>query len=174
MLKEHVSDESLVRHCLATAAVMKETAARLGEDESKWEIIGILHDVDFEEIGGDMDLHGDAGYDILVSKGVSTDTAEIVRRHNYEKFGDFDDPVDIALTASDNISGLVIACALVKGGRISNVTGKTVKKKMKDKSFAAGCNRERILKIESMMDLQDFYEIAVEGVKRSKDELGLL
>ena len=134
LLKEHVKNEGLFIHCIATAAIMRAAAARLGEDEDRWEIIGILHDIDFEEIGGDMSLHGDAGYEILTSHGIDEDIAGPVKRHNYEKYGDFDTPVDLALTAADNISGLITACALVKGGDVSAVTGKTIKKNTEPRS----------------------------------------
>lgn len=173
LLKMHVKKESLLNHCLATAAIMKGLAIRLGEDAEKWEIIGILHDIDFEEINEDMNLHGEKGYSILMEAGVDEDIAEIVRRHNYEKFGDFDTPADIALTAADNISGLVIACAMVKGGKISEVTGKTVKKKFKERSFAAGCNRERIKMIESLMETDELYTISVDSLNGIRNVLGL-
>ena len=116
LLKTHVKKENLINHCLATAAIMKGLAEKLGEDKEKWEIIGILHDIDFEEIEEDMNLHGERGYSILLEAGVDEEIAEIVRRHNYEKFGDFETRVDVALTAADNISGLVIACARVREG----------------------------------------------------------
>ncbi len=173
LLKEHVKNEGLFIHCIATAAIMRAAAARLGEDEDRWEIIGILHDIDFEEIGGDMSLHGDAGYEILTNHGIDEDIAGPVKRHNFEKYGDFDSPVDLALTAADNISGLITACALVKGGDVSAVTGKTIKKKIKDRSFAAGCNRDRIMMIEKYIEIPEFYEIAVSGVRSVKDEIGL-
>lgn len=173
LLKNHVKKENLINHCLATAVIMKGLAKNLGEDKEKWEIIGILHDIDFEEIEEDMNLHGERGYSILLEAGVDEEIAEIIRRHNYEKFGDFETQVDVALTAADNISGLVIACAMVKGGKLSEVTGKTVKKKFKEKSFAAGCNRERIKKIESLMDRDEFYRISVDSLNGIKDVLGL-
>lgn len=174
LLKKHVSEESLITHCVATSAIMRACAPGLGEDQDLWEVIGILHDIDFEEIGGDMNLHGAVGCRILEEEGAGDEIAGPVKRHNYELFGDFDTPVDTVLTAADNISGLIVACALVKGGQISAVTEKTVKKKMKDRSFAAGCSRDRIRKIERYMELSDFYKLAVEGVKGVKDEIGLL
>ncbi|MBN1432240.1 MAG: HDIG domain-containing protein [Methanomicrobiaceae archaeon] len=173
LLKTHVRNEGLINHCIATAAVMKAVASRMGEDENKWESIGILHDIDYEEVNGDMSHHGSNGYKILMDVGVGEDIAGPVKRHNYELCWDSDTPVDIALTASDNISGLIIACALVKGGDISAVTEKTVRKKMKDRSFAAGCNRERIKMIEKFIELPEFYNIAIEGMKNIKTELGL-
>jgi putative nucleotidyltransferase with HDIG domain len=173
LLKSHVCGEGLINHCIATSAIMKAAAAKLGEDQDEWELIGILHDIDFEETGGDMTLHGAGGYRILVEAGIPEEIAGPVKRHNYDVYGDSKTPVDTVLTAADNISGLIIACALVKGGEVSAVSGKTVRKKMKDRSFAAGCSRERIMMIEEYIGLPEFYEIAVEGVKTVKDEIGL-
>ena len=173
LLKSRVSGEGLINHCIATAAVMKSVAARLGEDQDKWEIIGILHDIDFEDTCGDMTLHGAEGYRILIETGVPEEIAGPVKRHNDEMYGDSKTPVDTALTAADNISGLIIACALVKGGDLSAVSVKTVMKKMKDRSFAAGCSRDRIRMIEDYIELPEFYEISIEGLKLFKDEIGL-
>ena len=103
--------------------------------------------------------------------GIGEEIAGPVKRHNYDLKGDSGTPVDTVLTAADNISGLVIACALVKEGEISAVSGKTVKRKMKDRSFAAGCSRVRIRMIEKYIELNEFCEIAVEGIKSVKDEI---
>jgi putative nucleotidyltransferase with HDIG domain len=173
LLQEHVAKESLIGHCRATAAVMRATAEALGEDADLWEVTGILHDIDFEEVGGDMERHGDVGADMLLAAGLGEEVAGPVRRHNYEKYGDTDTPVDTALTAADNISGLVIACAMVKGGSVTDVTAKTVKKKFKDKAFAAGCNRDRIRKIEHYMELPEYYALSVAALQGIKEDLGL-
>ena len=173
LLQEHVAKESLIGHCRATAAIMRATAGVLGEDADLWEVIGILHDIDFEEVGEDMDRHGDVGADMLLAAGLGEEVAGPVRRHNYWKHGDTDTPVDIALTAADNISGLVIACAMVKGGCVSDVTAKTVKKKFKEKSFAAGCSRDRIRKIEAYLELPEYYGLSVAALQSIKEDLGL-
>ncbi len=108
------------------------------------EVIGILHDIDYEEVGEGMERHGDVGADMLLAAGLGDEVAGPVRRHNYVKYGDTDTRVDTALTAADNISGLVIACAMVKGGSVTDVTAKTVRKKVKDKAFAAGTVSEKL------------------------------
>ncbi|WP_257640061.1 HDIG domain-containing metalloprotein [Archaeoglobus fulgidus] len=174
LLKKYVRDEKLIKHCIATAAVMKSLARGLGEDEEKWWTIGILHDIDYEQTQGDMEKHGLVGAEILLKEGVEEEIAEVVKRHNHMLFGDYEKPVEIALQAADSVSGLVIACALVKGGKITEVTPKTVKKKFKEKSFAAGCDRDRIRMIEKLgMPLEKLYEVAIRGLTEVKDELGL-
>lgn len=173
LLKKYVSDEKLIKHCIATAAVMRELAKELGEDEEKWWTIGILHDIDYEQTQGDMERHGIVGAEILLKEGVDEEIAEVVKRHNM-LFGDYEKPVEIALQAADSVSGLIIACALVKKGKITEVTPKTVKKKFKEKSFAAGCDRNRIRMIEKLdMPLEKLYEVAIRGLISVKEELGL-
>ena len=172
LLKKYVKNDKLIKHCIATAAIMREVAKELGEDENLWWRIGILHDIDYDIVKGDMEKHGIVGAEILKKEGHG-DIAEIVKRHNHMLFGDYEKPVEIALQAADSISGLIIACALVKKGRISDVTVKTVKKKFKEKSFAAGCDRNRIRMIEKLMPLEKFYEISISALQSVKNDLGL-
>ncbi|MDK2890101.1 MAG: hypothetical protein PWR21_733 [Methanoculleus sp.] len=160
-------------HSHATAAIMKKVAEHLGEDAATWEVIGLLHDIDYDLVGGDMERHGIEGYRILIDNGVSEEIADIVRRHNHLLTSGYERPVEVALQAADSASGLIIACALVKGGAIDEVTPRTVKKKFKEKSFAAGCERERIRMIESLMDLETFYRLAIEGLAKVRGDVGL-
>lgn len=174
ILRQYVKNEKLIRHCIAVGAIMRELAKELGEDENRWEIIGILHDIDYEIVEGDMNKHGIVGAEILKKHGLDDEICEIVKRHNHKLFGDYEKPVEIALQSADAVSGLIIACALVKGGKITEVTPKTVKKKFKEKSFAAGCDRDRIRMIERLgIELPKLYEIAIRGLIDVKDELGL-
>ena len=174
LLARYVQDKNLTRHCLATGAVMKKAAEFLSEDPVAWETIGILHDIDFELIGGDMGRHGSEGAEILIREGIDGEMAEIVQRHNHFLFqGTYERPVEIVLQAADSVSGLVIACALVKGGKISDVTTKTVVKKAKERGFAAGCDRDRIGLIRAVMDPVVFYDLAIQGLREIRAELDL-
>lgn len=174
LLYAHVSAASLRGHCIATAAVMKGLAEELLEDTDLWEIIGILHDIDFEEIGEDMTRHGLVGYDILKAAGVSGEIAEPIRRHNHMLFsGEYTTPVEICLQVADSVSGLVIACAYVKGGKVTEVTPKTVTKKYKTASFAAGCDRSRIALGDALVPRERMYEIAIREISAVRDQLGL-
>jgi len=175
LLKEFVKNENLIKHCIATGAIMKETAKKLGENEKKWELIGLLHDIDYEIVKGDMSKHGIVGAEILKKKGIDDEICEVVRTHNHTLFGGtYKKAVEFALQAADSISGLIVACALVKGKKLSDVTVKTIKKKFKEKSFAAGCDRNRIKEIEKTgIKLDEFFEIALNGMLNVKNELGL-
>ncbi|WP_456328340.1 HD domain-containing protein [Archaeoglobus sp.] len=172
LLQNYVKNDKLIKHCIATSAIMKELAKELGEDEERWELLGLLHDIDYELVEGDMNRHGVVGSEIL-RKYFDESFCETVKHHNYFIF-EPKSKEEIALVASDNISGLIVACALVKGRKISAVTTKTVKEKFKEKSFARGCNREMIAKIEELgISLERFFEIAIKALEGVKDELGL-
>ena len=171
-LRKYVENEKMIRHCIATGAIMKGIAKELGEDEELWEVLGILHDIDYEIVEGDMEKHGELGAEILEKEGFGF-LSDFVRRHNHMKYSDYEKPIEIALQAADSASGLIIACALVKNGKITEVTPKTVKKKFKEKSFAPGSDRNRIKMIEKLMPLERFYEVAIESLKEVKEELGL-
>ncbi|HJJ35781.1 MAG TPA: HDIG domain-containing protein [Methanocorpusculum sp.] len=174
LLKEHVKSESLLHHCLSTAAVMKGLAKELGEDADLWECIGILHDIDYEEINEDMNLHGVRGAEILKAAGVSETIHEPVRKHNHLLFGGtYTEKVDICLQTADSVSGLIIACAKVKGGCVSEVAVKSVVKKYKTPAFAAGCDRNRIASTDSLIEREKMYDIAIREIVEIKDSLGL-
>jgi putative nucleotidyltransferase with HDIG domain len=174
LIRDHIHDEHLVRHCLATGAVMKHAARHLREDETAWERIGILHDIDFEQIGGDMQQHGTVGAAILLKQGISPEETEIIRRHNHLlNKGTYTRPVEIVLQAADSVSGLIIACGLVKGGNLSEVSVKTITKKAKEKSFAAGCDRDRIALVGPVISIPEFYGIALAGLMEIRADLGL-
>lgn len=174
LLRRHVREEALIKHCLATGAIMRAVAAPLSGDPGTWEEIGILHDIDFEEIGGDMEKHGPAGAQVLRAAGISDDVADTVQRHNHHLFGGtYVQPVEIALQAADSASGLIIACALIKGGSLTDVSVKTITKKAKERSFAAGCDRTRIALVAPLMDVVVFYDHALRGMMEIKSDLGL-
>jgi uncharacterized protein len=174
LLKRHVHDESLRKHCYATGAIMKSVAGSFYGNPEVWEEIGILHDLDYELVQGDMQKHGVVGAEMLRAAGLRDDFAGIVMRHNHHLFtGTYKRPVEIALQAADSASGLIIACALVKGGRLSDVSVSTITKKAKEKSFAAGCDRDRIALIAPIMKMPEFYNLALEGMKEIRLELGL-
>jgi len=174
LLHQYVNGDGLTKHCLATGAIMKSVAGFFSQDPARWEEIGILHDIDFEYVKEDMRQHGTVGAQLLKNAGAPDETGEIVRKHNHFLHpGSYESPVEITLQAADSASGLIIACALVKGGRLSDVSVKTIMKKAKEKSFAAGCDRNRIALIAPLMEIPAFYEYALTGMMEIRTELGL-
>jgi len=174
LLRQYVHGDALIRHCLATGAIMRAVAGFFSQDPARWEVIGILHDIDFECVKGDMQKHGIMGAKLLKTAGLPDDIREVVKRHNHVLYtGSYDMPVEIALQAADSASGLIIACALVKAGHITDVSIRTITRKAKEKSFAAGCDRSRIALIAPIMEIPVFYEHALAGMVGIRTELGL-
>ena len=175
LLHRYVQGDGLRKHCLATGAIMKSAAGLFSGDPARWEEIGILHDIDFEYVNGDMQRHGADGAILLKTAGIPEEICETVRCHNHLLFsGSYEKPVDIVLQAADSVSGLIIACALVKGGRLSDVSVRTLVKKAKERSFAAGCDRARIALIEPLMEIPVFYGHTLNGMMEIRSELGFL
>lgn len=174
LIKEHVTRESLINHMLATEAIMKGVADFLGEDAETWGLTGLLHDIDFEEIGEDHDRHTLRAAEILAGK-VDEKILRAIKSHNWERTNVIpESKMEIALLASDAITGLIIAAAMVKERKLSNVTEKTVKKSFKKKGFAAGSDRNVIRTCEKInIPLEKFFEISLKAMQGIAGELSL-
>jgi len=174
LVKEHVKKENNLKHMVAVGAVMRSMAARLGEDQARWENIGILHDIDFEECNGLQDHTLIARK--LLEGVVDGEAIQTIMAHNYENTGVvLDTPAKKALVASDAVSGLVVATALVMPSKkLADVKPESLAKKYRTKDFAKGCDRARISLCEGVgVPLEEFLALALEGMKGVSSELGL-
>ncbi|MFK7804452.1 MAG: HDIG domain-containing metalloprotein [Anaerolineae bacterium] len=142
---EHVQDEGLRRHMKSVGVAMGHYAAKLGEDVPYWEAVGIVHDFDWE-IHPDLNGHPIKGSEILRDRGVDEETIRTVLSHYTEGTGiEREKPIDFALLACDEITGLLVAGTLVRpSGDIREMAIKSVKKKWKDRRFAAGVDRDHV------------------------------
>jgi putative nucleotidyltransferase with HDIG domain len=142
---EFVQDTGLRRHMLSVEAAMRHYARKLGGDEHRWALAGLLHDFDWE-IHPTLHDHPAKGAPILRERGLDEDTVTAILSHNTAGTGIKPSrPIDFALSACDEITGLVIAVALVRPTKdVREVEVKSIKKKWKEKSFAAGVNREEV------------------------------
>ena len=144
IVRQYVKNENLVRHMLAVEACMGFYAKKFGEDEHLWRTAGLLHDFDWE-IHPDLEHHPQAGAPILKEKGIAEEVIQIILSHADHTVVPRDTLVRKALCACDEITGLVTACVLVRPSRsIYDLKVSSVKKKWKDKRFAAGANREEM------------------------------
>ncbi|MCE5296764.1 MAG: phosphohydrolase [Euryarchaeota archaeon] len=174
LVREHVKKENNVKHMIGVGAVMRQLAIHLGQDDGRWEVVGILHDVDFEECSGMCD-HTLIAKGILAGK-VDDEVVEAIMAHNHEMTKV---PVDTVLKkgliASDAVSGLVVACALVMPSKkLADVRPESIVKKFGSKDFAKGVSRERIaLCAELGIPLEEFLALALEGMRFRSEELGL-
>ena len=145
LVTKYVQDPSLRRHMLSVAAAMRYYGALLGEDEEQWEIVGLIHDFDWE-IHPDLDRHPIAGSSILREEGWDEETIRIILSHYTDGTNvPREKPVDFALLANDEITGLIVATTLVRPSKnIADVKLKSVRKKWKNRAFAAGVDREEV------------------------------
>jgi len=145
LVQEYVKEKGLRRHILAVAAAMYYYAGLLGEDQEYWETIGLLHDFDWE-IHPDLNQHPMDGAPILRERGWDEETIRTILSHYTEGTGvQREKPVDFALLANDEITGLIIATTLVRPSRnIGDVRLKSIRKKWKDRRFAAGVDRDHV------------------------------
>ena len=174
-VKANVENANLVKHMLATEAIMRALARRLGEDEEEWGLTGLLHDIDMELTGGDMHEHSKLGADLARELGTSEAMAHAILAHNGAHGVPRETKLDKALFCADPLTGLVIAAALVRSDKkLAGVEVKSVRKRFKEKSFAAGVNREQIaLCSELELGLDEFIELGLEAMKGIAVNLGL-
>jgi len=145
ILDEHVGDEGLKRHMKAVEAAMRAYAARLGGDPDRWGLVGLLHDFDWE-IHPTLEAHPRDGAPILRAHGLDEELIRTILSHNTEGTGvERSEPIDYALLACDEITGLIIAAALVRPHKdVRQLSVKSIKRNWKDKLFAAGVDREHV------------------------------
>ena len=177
LLKKHVKNQKMIAHCLASEAVLRDLADRLGEDREKWGLAGLLHDVDVEMTNADPRTHALEGARILEDMGVDREVVEAIRLHNEEAdhAGTRHKPLHHALAAGETITGLITATALVyPDKKVASVKPKSITKRMKEKAFAASVNRDTIRECELLgLSLQEFAEISLHAMKRVGPEIGL-
>jgi putative nucleotidyltransferase with HDIG domain len=175
LVEEKVIKKNIFYHSLAVGALMKSLAKFLNEDEEKWELTGLLHDIDFGITEKNPEKHGVLAEEML--KGlVPEEIIKAIKSHNFEATQVLpNSAMEKALIACDAISGLLIACALVMPSKkIKEVKLQTVIKKFKDKDFARGANRNRILFCEDLgIPKEKFFEICLNALKSIDEKIGL-
>ena len=172
LLQEYGSSENHVRHMLAVEAALRAYARRFGESEELWGAIGLVHDFDYDQF---PDEHPHSGGRILREKGYSDQIVNTVLSHG-ETGILRDTPLAQALHAVDELTGLLVAVALVRPSKdIRDVKIKSVRKKWKDKAFAAAVNREEIARAteELGVDLWEHVGVVLEAMKGIAGEIGL-
>jgi putative nucleotidyltransferase with HDIG domain len=176
LLKKYVVSDRMLDHSYASEAVLRALAARLGRDEEQWGLAGLLHDIDIEKVGGDLDRHGLEAERILAEAGLDAEIVEAVKRHNERACGQKRcTELQYALAAGETVTGLVVATALVYPDRkIASVQVKSITKRMKEKAFAASVNRDTIRECEKIgLGLDEFVAIALGAMRGIAGRLGL-
>jgi putative nucleotidyltransferase with HDIG domain len=176
LVRQYVKNENLVRHMLAVEAAMRFYAGLFGEDADLWGLAGLLHDFDWE-IHPDMELHPAAGAPILRERGVPEPVVRAILSHGLNTGVARETRMEKALYACDDLTGLISAVALVRPSRsLADLTAASVKKKWKDKAFAAGASREEIERgaQELGVELWQHVENVIRGMQPVAAELGLV
>jgi putative nucleotidyltransferase with HDIG domain len=152
LLHQYVKNDKMIYHCLASEAVMRALAIRLGEDEDKWGMAGLLHDLDVETTNADPLVHGTKTEVLLKDYDVNADILDAIRMHNEVSAGkERTTKFQHALAAGETITGLIFATTYVYPDRkLTSVKSKSVVKRMKEKMFAASVKRENILECEKI------------------------
>jgi len=167
--------DSLRKHMLAVEAAMRAYARRFGEDEEEWGTTGLLHDMDYEK-HPTPDEHPMVGVRELEKRGYPDDVLHAIKGHADYLDVPRDTLMSKTLYAVDELSGFIVACALMRPEGLENMKAKSVRKKMKQKSFAAAVNREDIVRgaEELDVDLNEHIEFVAGALRERSDELGLI
>jgi putative nucleotidyltransferase with HDIG domain len=173
-LTRYTKAEALLRHALAVEATTASYARRFGEDEELWRVAALLHDFDYE-MHPTLDKHPQDGAPILREEGYPEEVVEAVLSHAEHLAIPRDTPLKKALFACDELSGFVHACALVRPTGLEGLEPKSVKKKLKQPSFAAGVHRDEVYRgaEELGVELDEHIRNVVEALRPIAAELGL-
>jgi putative nucleotidyltransferase with HDIG domain len=175
LVREFVKSESLRHHMFAVEAAMRYYARKLGQNEDTWGLTGLLHDFDWE-IHPTAEQHPIAGAPLLRERGVPEEVVIAILSHGSNSGIERKSLMEKALYACDEITGLITAVALVRPSHsLSDLTASSVKKKWKDKAFAAGANREEIAEAaeEFGVDLWEHVDNVIQAMRQIAPELGL-
>ena len=174
-IEANVENRNLIKHMLATEAIMRALARRMGENENEWGLAGLLHDIDVELTEGDMGTHSKLGADLARDLGAGEAIAAAVLCHNEAHGVQPRTNMEKALFCADPLTGLITAAVLVRPDKkIENLEARSVRKRFKEKSFAAGANREQIARCSDIgFELDEFISIGVEAMQGIADDLGL-
>jgi putative nucleotidyltransferase with HDIG domain len=173
LVEESLSDENLRKHVYAVEAVMRALARRLDEDEESWGLAGLVHDIDYEQTKDDAERHATVGAEKLRALGVDDTVVNAVLAHNDKAPRDC--AMHRAIIAADPVTGFIVAAALVRPDKkLASVKLKSLKKRWKEKRFAAGASREAMAVHDGLgLDRDEFLTISLEAMQGIAGTLGL-
>jgi putative nucleotidyltransferase with HDIG domain len=173
LVREKAAKETTVRHLISVEGVMRRLARRFDEDEEAWALTGLFHDLDQDQTHGDEERHARLAADWLREAGVDDRVINGVLAHAYEQYRT--DRMSQAIVPADAVAGLLVAAALVRPEKATGMKVSSVKKKLKDKAFAPGVNRQEITEVEERLDipLDEFIAVSIEGLQEVAPEIEL-
>jgi hypothetical protein len=175
LVRKYVHTDVTYRHLVSVEGVMRALARHFGEDDHRWGLAGLFHDLDMDETHGDFERHTQVTVEWLRAEGFDDD--EIVNAilgHKYESHQT--DAMSKAIVHADGVAGLLVACALVRPEKARGMKVSSVKKKLKEKSFAPGVERDKIWGVEEKIGvpMDEFIQISIEGLQEVAPEIGLM
>ncbi|ACL70323.1 HDIG domain-containing metalloprotein [Halothermothrix orenii] len=175
LVKKNIKQKNLVKHCLAVEAVMRRLAEYFDKDVEKWGLTGLLHDIDYEKTADEPERHSIVGAEMLEELGLPEDIVYAVKVHNGVHGLPRKSLMDKALYASDPLTGLIVAAALIHPDKkLDSIDTEFVMNRYKEKSFARGADRDVIASCSEMgLELEEFIGLALEAMQGISDELGL-
>jgi predicted hydrolase (HD superfamily) len=180
IVHEYTASDSLRKHMLAVEAAMRAYAAKFGEDPDRWGLTGLIHDYDYErwpnEAHSPTEGHPAEGVRRLRERGWPEDILQAILGHATYSGVTRDTPMAKALFAVDELTGLITATALVRPSKsVHEVDARSVRKKMKDKGFARGVNRDDVIvgAKELGVDLDEHVQFVIDSMKRVAEQIGL-
>ncbi|MGZ6545973.1 MAG: HDIG domain-containing metalloprotein [Actinomycetota bacterium] len=171
--REKCLKETTVRHLISVEGVMRALAERFGEDRDLWGLTGLFHDLDQDHTGDDAQGHAQLAAGWLRERGVDERIVNGVLAHAYETYRT--DLMSKAVVHTDAVAGLLVASALVRPERANGMKVSSVKKKLKEKAFAPGVNRDEIIGVEPSigLPLDEFLAVSIGGLQSVAAEIGL-
>ncbi len=175
LINKNIKNRNLIKHMLATEAIMAALAGELGEDREKWGLAGLLHDIDYDMTEKDPKSHGLVSINILREFGVDDEVLQAIKSHNEENGSQRKALMDHALYATDPLTGLIVASALIHPDKkLSSIDVKFVLNRFGEKLFAKGANREQIKSCTSFgFELERFVEIGLKAMQGISVTIGL-
>ncbi|MCP4602556.1 MAG: HDIG domain-containing protein [Proteobacteria bacterium] len=174
LVKSRLGESATLAHCLASEACMRALAQKFGQDVELWGLSGLVHDLDLNECSGDMERHALIGAEVLRENNVAEAVVLAVLGHNDK--AERKELMDKALWVVDPTTGLITAAALIRPSKsTSDLKVKSIKKRMKDKRFAAAVNRDQIRACETELglELNEFLTICLNAMDSVRDSIGL-
>ena len=173
LCRERCLKETTVRHLISVEGVMRSLARRFGEDEDLWALTGLFHDLDQDHTGDDASNHARMAAEWLREAGVDERVINGVLAHAYAEYRT--DRMSQAVVHADAVAGLLVAAALVRPERSAGMKVSSVKKKLKERAFAPGVNRDEVTGVEDGigLPLDEFIAVSIEGLQGVAKEIDL-
>jgi putative nucleotidyltransferase with HDIG domain len=173
LVRERATKETTVRHLISVEGVMRALARRFGEDEETWALTGLFHDLDQDQTHDDPDRHAHQAAQWLRDAGVDERVVNGVLAHAHEEYRT--DRMSQAVVHADAVAGLLVAAALVRPEKAHGMKVSSVRKKLKERAFAPGVNREEITQVEEKLGIpvEEFLGVGIEGIQSVAAEIEL-